>query len=1031
MAWVEMMGVNSVGYHEAVVLGRVDDFPGQTLAYYGSRGETPMVWGGSGAERLGLAGRVETDEYRALFADGGARDPILGTRLARTKRPGMELVISAHKSVAVLGVVGRADDMHRILDAETDATMAFLDAWTRKQGGRRGRLAIRTPTSGLVYGRTRHATSRAGDPNPHDHVLVANVIEMLDDVGGWIALDTAGVRDMVHAATAVGRLHAAWEAVQLGYALEPDDGPSGKLGHWRIAGVPNDACLTFSKRSEDIDDIVGPDASYQLRNRAARSTRPAKDDQAPEQLIDRWLDELEWLGHTPRSIVASLDQAARRHTAMEPLSDRELQALVDWVLSIDGPLSGDKCFGRPDLIRHLAPKLYGRHPEQLDRAVTAVLAHPESIPLIGQPGARNRAWVLAATLAVEHAVADCAERLASSLDGPTADRGAIEDAIVGQEPTIGASLTDGQRRLVETAARSGRRLELVLGVAGSGKTTALDALHSAYEASGFRVIGTATSGQAVQTLEEAAQVEARTTRSLLWRLASGTEHLDRDTVLVIDECGMVNDPTLLKLSVAAEAAGSKVIVVGDHHQLGAVGPGGGLEALIDRHPAAVHTLTENIRQVDPAERDALEDLRSGDVDRAVAWYADNDRIQPRADRTEALAAMCGAWLTDRFGGHDVAMLAWRRNDVAELNQIARRQLTRVGLLGRERVHTRDGHDYAVGDRVVALSPDPHGRYVTSQRGTVTAIDRLGPDGPTFTVAFDGGDEPVALRTTEIGADQLDHAYAVTVHRFQGATVDRTHLYANGGGRELAYVAASRARETTIIHCVADDVDQAVEDLARDWAVSRRQRWTLDTDVAAIDGQRLRPALAADGGPALRLGLLRVERDAVQAIMPPDPFAERSRLGIQSLHLRDQLRELRTGSGRYADTDLGAALRALSAAEAHLSQITRQLETAKLSRRERRKLEHAAEVGRSELTTARQAWRAIGADHELELVGQLDEVTTLIDELDSARHRPDPTRVAIQRRLDALDQQIAALEQQLGIDTHQMPGREPTTLGLSL
>ena len=98
-----------------------------------------------------------------------------------TKRPGIELVVSAHKSVAVLGVVGRADDLHRILDAETDATIEFLDAWTQRQGGRRGKLAVRTPTSGLTYGRTRHATSRAGDPNPHDHMLVANVIEMLDD----------------------------------------------------------------------------------------------------------------------------------------------------------------------------------------------------------------------------------------------------------------------------------------------------------------------------------------------------------------------------------------------------------------------------------------------------------------------------------------------------------------------------------------------------------------------------------------------------------------------------------------------------------------------------------------------------------------------------------------------------------------------------------------------------------------------------------------------------------------------------------
>lgn len=271
MAWTQIMGAGSVRYHRDTVLDRADDFPGQTLAYYGSRGETPMTWGGAGAARLGLTGTVTHKTYGAVFAEGGARDPVLGTRLVNTKRPGLELVVSAHKTVAILGVVGRADDMHRILDAETDATLAFLDAWVTKQGGRRGKREIRTATSGLIYGRTRHATSRAGDPNPHDHVLVANLVEMLDDRGGWKGLDTAGVRDMVHAATAVGRLHAAWEARQLGYGITPDHGPSGKLDHFAITGIPEAVCRLFSKRSDQIDEDAGPDASYRLRSRLALS----------------------------------------------------------------------------------------------------------------------------------------------------------------------------------------------------------------------------------------------------------------------------------------------------------------------------------------------------------------------------------------------------------------------------------------------------------------------------------------------------------------------------------------------------------------------------------------------------------------------------------------------------------------------------------------------------------------------------------------------------------------------------------------
>ncbi len=109
-----MMGADSVAYHQATVMGRADDFPGQALAYYASRGETPLVWGGGGAARLGLNGRVTEDQYSAIYGPGGARHPATGAQLASTRRPGMELVVSAHKSVAELGVIGRAEDMHRI-----------------------------------------------------------------------------------------------------------------------------------------------------------------------------------------------------------------------------------------------------------------------------------------------------------------------------------------------------------------------------------------------------------------------------------------------------------------------------------------------------------------------------------------------------------------------------------------------------------------------------------------------------------------------------------------------------------------------------------------------------------------------------------------------------------------------------------------------------------------------------------------------------------------------------------------------------
>jgi conjugative relaxase-like TrwC/TraI family protein len=268
LAWMRVMGVDSVNYHRATVIERSDDHPRAALDYYASRGETPLVWGGSGAADLGLCGSVSEGEYDAIFGPGGARNPAGGARLVAAKRPGMELVVAAHKSVALLGLVGRAEDMHAILDAESDATLAYLDAWFIARGGRRGRSQNRGPTHGLVWARTRHATSRAGDPEPHDHVLIANLCHMADGKGGWKALDTAALRDVLHAATAFGRVASAAKAIQLGYAIEADPD--------RLAGSVTGASPASRKGRASCSPSALRRSPRRSNPRATTPTKPAK-----------------------------------------------------------------------------------------------------------------------------------------------------------------------------------------------------------------------------------------------------------------------------------------------------------------------------------------------------------------------------------------------------------------------------------------------------------------------------------------------------------------------------------------------------------------------------------------------------------------------------------------------------------------------------------------------------------------------------------------------------------------------------------
>ena len=140
-----------------------------------------MAWGGAGAAASGLQGEVGLNQWRAVFGPGGARHPLSGERLVSCLRPGLEIVVSPHKSVAELGVIGRAEDMHAIADAERDATMAYLDKVVQDQGGRRGRAQVRTPT-GASPGRCP-AMPRPGVATPRSTTtfLLANFVRMGDD----------------------------------------------------------------------------------------------------------------------------------------------------------------------------------------------------------------------------------------------------------------------------------------------------------------------------------------------------------------------------------------------------------------------------------------------------------------------------------------------------------------------------------------------------------------------------------------------------------------------------------------------------------------------------------------------------------------------------------------------------------------------------------------------------------------------------------------------------------------------------------
>ena len=544
-------------------------------------------------------------------------------------------------------------------------------------------------------------------------------------------------------------------------------------------------------------------------------------------------------------------------------------------------------------------------------------------------------------------------------------------------------------------------MQFIVGVAGAGKTTALDAATTALEASGWHVIGTSTSGQAARTLGEEAGVDSRTVASLLWRLDHGQLPLGPRSVVVLDEAAMTTDDDLLRLVTAIDATGARLILVGDPAQLGAVGPGGAMAALMARHPDLVTTLDQNVRQHDPTERRAVADLRAGHVGAAVDWYARNDRIRHAPTLDDTLEGMVTAWNDDVTAGRATTMLAWRRDHVAELNTRARAAAIAVGRVTGPPLDLGDQLVVAAGDQLVALAPNPRAGIVTSQRLTATHVD---PHRHTITVTT--GDRDLELDTAELAGGVVGYGYATTIHRAQGATFDTCHLYADGGTHHLTYVALTRARFATHVHTVADTHAQALDDLAAAWQRPDPQRWIIDDRPDPAHADRTPRHIHSD----LRHARLHAEHDTLLTLQATltDP-TESDRLAIEWRRLERDRSDLRAGTGDWADTPAGAAARRLTANHLAHQRALRRAENPTLSWRERRTARHEADQLADAVSRAQTAWTRHGQPIDNHLSDQIERVEHQLASYPGVYDRAE-TNQLLNRRLHHLEHELGIAPQ---------------------
>ncbi len=457
--------------------------------------------------------------------------------------------------------------------------------------------------------------------------------------------------------------------------------------------------------------------------------------------------------------------------------------------------------------------------DQFGQAMSAVKTSPELVAL-GKDGAGRERFSTREMLSVEQRLERSAEQIAGR--GQHRVSPASRDMALAAGEARGVALTGSQRDALDHI--TGRAdLALVVGYAGTGKSSMLGVAREAWEASGYQVRGAALSGIAAESLEAGSGIGSRTIASLEHGWAQGRDVLTARDVLVIDEAGMIGSRQMERVLSAADLAGAKVVLVGDAEQLQAIEAGAAFRALTERHGAA--EITEIRRQREGWQREATRELATGRTGAALDRYEAAGRLRGHETREAARSALVDGWDSVRQARPEASqvMLAHTRADVAELNQLARVRMRDAGALGADQVvqTERGARSFAAGDRVMFLRNE---RSMGVKNGSLGTVERI--EGSSLAVRLDGVDQR-EVRFDLKDYAQIDHGYASTIHKSQGVTVDHGHLLASDGlDRHAAYVGMSRHRETLAVHFGADDFRDR-DQLARTLGRERAKDTTLD------------------------------------------------------------------------------------------------------------------------------------------------------------------------------------------------------------
>ena len=771
----------------------------------------------------------------------------------QTAIAGFDLVFTPSKSVSIAWGLG---DKELRKNIEAAHEHAIQDVVRHLENNvimtRRGHNGIRQidTKNGIIGTKFRHYDSRAGNPNLHDHVVIANRVEGADDK--WSSIDG---RTLYQYGVECSELYNSrvqqYVTEKTGLQFEPRM-QNGKPIH-EIVGISDETIRAFSSRRGDIsaelDKVKAKfvtDNGYEpsekqlikLAQQATLATRPAKSEaRSLEDLHTEWVAAAHALSDHGVQVPVDHQLAESLKNASAQYEQNTLQAVRQEAYSTPLEAHTDAVLSRLEEARstwrrtHINAEV-SRYVRELglnetqDKGLISSIRQSvieDSLPLhikdtrltpreyLRKDGTSqyqridSELFTSERVLAAENKILDAASR--AVIPASTAD--VFELAAQKRRAELAAqghTLPAGQEAMARAFATSDKLLVVGIGAAGAGKTSSTRLAVDAIEASGNRVIGMAPTAAAAAVMRAEMRINADTVDKILTDWQSGKKPLDvrPGDVLLVDEAGMIATPKMEKILTLAQERGALVRALGDYRQLSAVGSGGALR-LVDREIGAVH-LDELFRFKNPEEAAATLALREPPLvgtDKPFEFYKDNGRIVA-GDADAIIEDVFRKYSADVNAGKQSIMIASTNEAVTKLNDLAQAHAIEHGQVsaGAGAVALHNSSRAHVGDTIVTRQ-NARRLIVNSgqdfvKNGDLWRVTDLHNDGRiTAQHAGHGGKVTLPAHYVE---QSVELGYASTIHRAQGSTVDTAHALVDAStDRAGAYVALTRGRENNQLY----------------------------------------------------------------------------------------------------------------------------------------------------------------------------------------------------------------------------------------